>query len=296
VDPLASLRGEIAAIGDLEVTLSDLDEGALAARAATVRSRVAAGASPRTEATLRVETFALVREAARRRLGLRPYDEQIAAGLALYQGGIAEMATGEGKTLAAVAPVLLRAFEGRGTHVLTFNDYLARRDGAWMGPVFDLLGASVGVVQEGATRAERRRAYRCDVTYLTAKECGFDLLRDGLCLELAEQVHRPFHSALVDEADSILIDEARVPLVIAGRAAASAPGLTRFAEIARRLNELMAERQRSLSFHVDEVSGKTVITVRQAGTNQIVRQIPSEEALAVARLFEETGVLVDARI
>jgi preprotein translocase subunit SecA len=226
-----SSGAEIAAIARHEPALAELETGGLRDRAAALREQVA------VDPPARLELFALVREAARRRLGLRLFDEQIAAGLALDRGAIAEMATGEGKTLAAVAPVILRAFEGRGTHVLTFNDYLARRDAAWMGPVYELLGVSVGVVQEGLAGAERQRAYRSDVTYLTAKESGFDLLRDGLCLELADQVHRPFHSALVDEADSILIDEARVPLVIAGSIEPAGGGLARFAEIARELTE-----------------------------------------------------------
>ena len=148
-------------------------------------------------------------------LGLRPFDEQLIAGLALHAGNIVEMQTGEGKTLAAVAPVSLNALKGRGAHVLTVNDYLARRDARWMGPIYERLGLSVGTVQEGMSVAERRDAYLCDVTYLTAKEAGFDLLRDGLALDRRTLVHRSFQFALVDEADSLLVDEARVPLVIA---------------------------------------------------------------------------------
>ncbi len=157
-----------------------------------------------------------MREAAKRSLGQRLYDEQIMAGIALHRGKVAEMQTGEGKTLAAVAPVFVNALSGHGVHVLTVNDYLARRDAAWMGPVYQLLGITVGCIQEGMSIEERREAYACDVTYVTAKEAGFDLLRDGLCLEPEDQVHRPFNFVIVDEADSILIDEARVPLVIAG--------------------------------------------------------------------------------
>ena len=140
-------------------------------------------------------------------------------GLAIHQGKLAEMRTGEGKTLAAVAPACLRALSGHGVHVLTFNDYLARRDAEWMGPIYRFLGLCVGFVQQGMSVAERQVAYRADVTYVTAKEAGFDFLRDHLCLEPGRLVHRPFHFAIIDEADSILIDEARVPLVIAGNAA-----------------------------------------------------------------------------
>ena len=145
------------------------------------------------------------------------------------------MATGEGKTLAAVAPVFLHALAGRGAHVLTFNDYLARRDAAWMGPVYERLGLSVGFVQERMSVAERQRAYAADVTYLTAKEAGFDHLRDALALEPAERVQRAYHFALVDEADSILIDEARIPLVIAGETGEATAGPERLAALVRGL-------------------------------------------------------------
>ncbi len=221
----------------LEPELERLDEQALHRRAIAVASRARDGAPAAAE--LAIEVLALTREAARRVLGLRPFDVQIAAGLALRPGSLIEMATGEGKTLAAVAPVVLHALAGRGAHVLTFNDYLARRDAGWMGPVYELLGLSVGFVQDGMPAAERRRAYACDVTYLTAREAGFDYLRDGLCLEPDEQVQRPFHFALVDEADSILIDEARIPLVLAGigpdGGSGGSEGLGRLAEVARRL-------------------------------------------------------------
>ena len=167
-------------------------------------------------AALEIEVFALVREAARRALRLDPFDVQMTAALAMARRRIAELPTGEGKTLAAVFPASLHALAGRGAHVLTFNDYLARRDARWMGPVFELLGLSVGCVQEGMTPAEKRAAYRSDVTYATAKEAGFDFLRDRIAYDREALVHRPFHFALVDEADSILVDEARIPLVISG--------------------------------------------------------------------------------
>lgn len=145
------------------------------------------------------------------------------------------MQTGEGKTLAAVAPVSLDALKGRGAHVLTVNDYLARRDARWMGPIYERLGLSVGTVQEGMSVAERRDAYLCDVTYLTAKEAGFDLLRDGLALDRRTLVHRSFQFALVDEADSLLVDEARVPLVIAGTVDEVGPDAAQMAALVRSL-------------------------------------------------------------
>jgi len=166
---------------------------------------------------LLVEAFALVCEASRRILDLRPFDVQVAAGIVLHQGNIAEMQTGEGKTLAAVMPVYLNAMTGKGVHVLTFNDYLARRDAGWMGPIYEFLGLSVSFIQEKMSLRERKRAYDADVVYLTAKEAGFDFLRDQRSLDKEELVQRDFNFALIDEADSILIDEARIPMVIAGK-------------------------------------------------------------------------------
>ncbi|MBV8807652.1 MAG: preprotein translocase subunit SecA [Acidobacteriaceae bacterium] len=160
--------------------------------------------------------IALTAVIASRSLGQQMFDVQFRGALALTRGSIAEMQTGEGKTLAAVPAIAWYAHEGMGVHVLTANDYLARRDACWMGDIYRRLGFSVGYVQQGMTPDQRRAAYACDVTYATANEAGFDFLRDQLALELREQVHRPFHAAVIDEVDSILIDEARIPLVIAG--------------------------------------------------------------------------------
>ncbi|MCK4766230.1 MAG: accessory Sec system translocase SecA2, partial [Candidatus Aminicenantes bacterium] len=168
--------------------------------------------------SLPVEAFALVREAASRVLSMRPYDVQVIAAAAIHQGKLAQMQTGEGKTLAAVLPVFLNALQGKGVHVLTANDYLAQRDSEWMGPVYDFFGLTADYIREGMPPTRRRKAYRADITYLTAKEAGFDFLRDQLCFNPEELTHRPFHYAIVDEADFIMIDEARVPLVIAGDA------------------------------------------------------------------------------
>jgi preprotein translocase subunit SecA len=165
---------------------------------------------------LLVEAFALACEASRRVLGLRVFDVQLAGAIALHQGELVQMQTGEGKTLTAVLPAFLNGLNGRGVHILTFNDYLAGRDAGWMGPVFDFLGLSVGNIQEGMSIQERQEAYHMDITYLTAREAGFDFLRDNRCLSREDLVQREFSFAIVDEADSILVDEARVPLVIAG--------------------------------------------------------------------------------
>ena len=208
------------------------------ARLAEIR-RLAPGLEPLSDDELRArltsetpieEAFAVVREAAARTVSLRPYDEQVLAGLALLDGAMVQLETGEGKTLAAVLPATVLALDRRGMHVLTFNDYLARRDAAWMGPVYRFFGLTVAAVQSGMSPSERREAWAADVTYATAKEAGFDLLRDQLVVDRGERVHRPFERAIVDEADSLMVDEARIPLVLAGRtddAGATADDLAR---------------------------------------------------------------------
>jgi preprotein translocase subunit SecA len=162
------------------------------------------------------EAFAVVREAAKRTLGMRHFDVQMVGGMVLHHGGIAEMRTGEGKTLVATLPVYLNALEGKGVHVVTVNDYLANRDAEWMGRVYKFLGLSVGVIVHGLSQSERQRAYHSDITYGTNNEFGFDYLRDNLVYEASDMVQRPHHFAIVDEVDSILIDEARTPLIISG--------------------------------------------------------------------------------
>lgn len=165
---------------------------------------------------LLVRAYALVKEVTKRVLKICPFDVQIIAGIAIHEGKIVEMKTGEGKTLTAVMPAYLNSLSGKGVHILTFNDYLAKRDASWMKPVYEFLGMSVGYINEGMSNYERKRAYSCDITYVTAKEAGFDYLRDFLCTDKDNIVHRTFNFAIVDEADSILIDESRIPLVIAG--------------------------------------------------------------------------------
>jgi preprotein translocase subunit SecA len=211
---LTRYQSDVNAIAALEAALRSVSDQDITSRSQALREQAGRALAP---AATRTAAFALAREAARRVLGQRPFDEQIVAALALDDGQIVEMQTGEGKTLAAVMPAALNAFRARGVHVLTFNDYLARRDAAWMGPVYRMLGVSVGYVQQGLSPAARRLAYNADVTYVTAKEAGFDHLRDLLAMTSGDLVHRPFHYAIVDEADSLMIDEARVPLVIAGR-------------------------------------------------------------------------------
>lgn len=184
-----------------------------------------------------VDAYALVCEAAKRKLGLLPYDVQIMAAIALHEGLLIEQHTGEGKTLSAVMPAYLNALTNEGVHVLTFNDYLAHRDAEWMGPIYRFLGLTVKSVKAGMSLSEKREAYAADITYVTAKEAGFDYLRDTIALSEADTVHRPFHYVIVDEADSLLLDEARVPLVIAGEPGFSQSNDTRFAEVARQLEQ-----------------------------------------------------------
>jgi preprotein translocase subunit SecA len=275
---LAPYRTQLANIAALEPALTALSDAQLGERSRDLRKRVQDGERP---GSLVPEAFALVRETARRGLNQRPFDEQMLAGLVLYAGRISELATGEGKTLAAVAPAYLHALSGQGAHVLTFNDYLARRDARWMGPIFERLDLSVGYVQEGMTPVQRRLAYDCDVTYVTAKEAGFDYLRDGLVLETADQVQRPFHFALVDEADSILIDEARVPLVIAGEAEESLSGPERIATVARQLRA-------GLDFDTDDYRHNIALT--DTGT------LHAESLLACGSLYAPENLVHFAQL
>ncbi|MFN7536050.1 MAG: preprotein translocase subunit SecA [Brevundimonas sp.] len=200
-------------INVLEPKFAALSDGELRMMTDAFRDRLAAG---ETLDGMLDEVFAVAREASRRVLGQRQYDVQLAGGMILHEGGIAEMRTGEGKTLVAVAPVYLNALTGKGVHVITVNDYLARRDAEWMGRVYRVLGLEVGVIVNGLSDGQRQAAYAADITYGTNNEFGFDYLRDNLKYDRREMVQRPHHFAIVDEVDSILIDEARTPLIISG--------------------------------------------------------------------------------
>ena len=210
---LKGLDSDVAAISALEPELEALDDARLRARTDALRQRLTAGESLDD---LLVEAFATVREASKRTLGQRPFDVQLMGGMVLHQGMISEMKTGEGKTLVATLPVYLNALSGKGVHVVTVNDYLARRDAEWMGQIYRFLGLEVGCIVHGMDDAQRRAAYGCDVTYGTNNELGFDYLRDNMKFQLHEMVQREFNFAIVDEVDSILIDEARTPLIISG--------------------------------------------------------------------------------
>src|SRR5690606_36934500 len=203
----------VQAINALEPDIAALSDAALQAKTVEFRQRLADGADLDD---LLPEAFAVTREAARRVLGQRDYDVQLIGGMVLHDGRIAEMKTGEGKTLVGTLAVYLSALTGKGVHVVTVNDYLARRDAEWMGRIYRFLGLTVGVIVHGLTDEERREAYACDVTYGTNNEYGFDYLRDNMKFQREQMVERPLHFAIGGEVYSILIDEARTPLIISG--------------------------------------------------------------------------------
>src|SRR5689334_11916340 len=212
---LKKLRPFVGEINALEPTIQTLTDEQLRGKTAEFRQRIADG---ETLDDLLPEAFAVVREAGRRVLNMRHFDVQLIGGMVLHRGKIAEMKTGEGKTLVATLPAYLNALEGKGVHVVTVNDYLARRDSEWMGRIYRFLGMTVGVIQHDLNDADRQVAYAADITYGTNNEFGFDYLRDNMKFDLSHYVQRGHHFAIVDEVDSILIDEARTPLIISGPA------------------------------------------------------------------------------
>ncbi|MGB5102530.1 MAG: preprotein translocase subunit SecA, partial [Steroidobacteraceae bacterium] len=230
--------GIVKTINALEPGLQALSDEQLAARTQYFRDQLAAG---RTVDDLLPEAFAVVREASRRTLGLRHFDVQLIGGMVLHEGKIAEMRTGEGKTLVATLAAYLNALPGLGMHIITVNEYLASRDAEWMGPIYRFLGMTVGVVKAGQTSEEKREAYGADITYGTNNELGFDYLRDNLSFRLEDRMQRTLHYAIVDEVDSILIDEARTPLIISGPAEESTELYTRINELVPRLKKQESE-------------------------------------------------------
>ena len=210
---IKSFHPRVAAINALEADIAKLSDADLRARTATFRKQLDDGA---TLDDILEPAFATVREAAKRTLGQRHFDVQLVGGMVLHGGSIAEMKTGEGKTLVATLPVYLNALAGKGVHVVTVNDYLAKRDSEWMGAVYKFLGLSVGCIVHGLDDEERHQQYACDVTYGTNNEYGFDYLRDNMKMRVQEMVQRGHFYGIVDEVDSILVDEARTPLIISG--------------------------------------------------------------------------------
>ncbi|MCL8208153.1 MAG: preprotein translocase subunit SecA [Actinomycetia bacterium] len=225
-------RRTVEVINRLEPSIHALSDEALRAKTDEFKARLAAG---ETLDSLLPEAFAVVREAAVRTIGQRHFDVQLIGGMVLHDGRVAEMKTGEGKTLVATLPAYLNALTGRGVHVVTVNDYLARRDAQWMGAIYEFLGLKVGLIQHEMEAAERRAAYAADITYGTNNEFGFDYLRDNMVVQLADMVQRELNYAIVDECDSILIDEARTPLIISGQADRPTELYYTFARIANNL-------------------------------------------------------------
>lgn len=208
------------------------------------------------------EAFALVREASRRTLGMRHFDVQLIGGITLHEGRIAEMKTGEGKTLVATLPAYLNALEGKGVHIVTVNDYLASRDASWMGPIYEYCGMSVGLIVHGLNYMERKQAYACDITYGTNNEFGFDYLRDNMVVRAENMVQRDLHYAIIDEVDSILIDEARTPLIISGEGDKPTDLYYRIAKFVPRL-------EKDVDYKVDEKAH--VVTLTEEGVRKVER-------------------------
>src|SRR5919112_1730389 len=244
---LKSYRPKVAAINAMEAELEALSDEQLRARTEEFKAQLSQG---QTLDDILVPAFATVREAAKRTLGQRHFDVQLIGGMVLHEGSIAEMRTGEGKTLVATLPVYLNALAGKGVHVVTVNDYLARRDSEWMGQIYRFLGLSVGVIVHGLDDGERKASYDCDITYGTNNEYGFDYLRDNMKYEIAQMVQRGHNYAIVDEVDSILIDEARTPLIISGPVDDRSDLYTAVDQLVPRLDKThydLDEKQRAVS-------------------------------------------------
>src|SRR5213594_3418148 len=240
----------VAKINDLEPRVSSLTDEQLKAQTAEFKQRFENGESLED---LLPDAFAVVRETGKRALNMRHFDVQLIGGVVLHQGRISEMKTGEGKTLVATLPAYLNALEGKGVHVVTVNDYLARRDSEWMGRLYKFLGMSVGVVQHGLDDEERRQSYAADITYGTNNECGFDYLRDNMKFDIAHCVQRGHHYGIVDEVDSILIDEARTPLIISGPSEESTDKYYR-------IDKIIPKLRRDIDYQVDEKHRTVTLT------------------------------------
>jgi preprotein translocase subunit SecA len=269
---LKSLEAVVPVVNSYEDELASLDDGDLRAKTAEFRQRLERGEGVDD---LLAEAFAVTREGAKRALGQRHFDVQLMGGAALHFGWIAEMRTGEGKTLTATLAAYLNALPGDGVHIVTVNDYLAKRDSEWMGQIYRFLGLDVGLIQGEMEPSERRPAYAADVTYGTNNEFGFDYLRDNMVTELAHLVHRGYSYAIVDEVDSILVDEARTPLIISGAATEATKWYVQFARISPRL-------QRDQHYEVDEK--KRTIAITEEGVARV------EDILGIENLYDHVNV------
>ncbi len=286
---LKQYNKSIARINKLEADYKALSDEQLKAKTSEFRERLTNGES---EEAILPEAFAVVRETSVRTLGLRHFDVQLIGGMVLHDGKIAEMRTGEGKTLVATLPVYLNALTGEGVHVITVNDYLAARDANWMRPIYEFLGLTVGVILSGQDTEEKRQAYNCDITYGTNNEYGFDYLRDNMAFSIDEKVQRDLHYAVIDEVDSILIDEARTPLIISGAVADSSEMYTRINKMIPKLERQKGEVEEGKEalgdgdYHVDEKSRQVYLTERG---QELV-----EELLTEMNLLDDVGSLYSA--
>src|SRR5271156_103150 len=266
------LRRTAAATNALEPEISALSDAELQAKTAEFRERLAQGEELDD---MLPEVFAVCREAGKRVLKMRHFDVQIMGGQVLHEGKVAEMKTGEGKTLVATLAVYANALLGRGVHLVTVNDYLARRDAEWMSPLYNFLGLSVGVIQHDLPPPQRRAAYEADITYVTNNEVGFDYLRDNMAWRLEDMVQRPLFFAIVDEVDSILIDEARTPLIISGQGQDATELYAKFAQIVPRLGK-------DVDFTIDEKAHAVPIT--EEGVTKV------ERMLGIVNLYDQRNL------
>ena len=276
---LKKMQASVDAINALEPELEKLSDEELVARTPWLQERIQNG---ETLDDLLVDAFATVREGSKRTLGQRHFDVQLLGGIVLHEGKIAEMKTGEGKTLVATLAVYLNALKGRGVHVVTVNDYLAQRDSAWMGAIYEFLGLSVGVIVQGLSDEERQMAYQADVTYGTNNEFGFDYLRDNMKFRLEDMCQRDFEFAIVDEVDSILIDEARTPLIISGPAEDSS-------ELYRNVNELIPKLL-DADYEKDEKQRTVMLT--EAGTEKIEQLLQEKQLVSGEGMYDSQNISV----
>jgi preprotein translocase subunit SecA len=272
---LRKYKNDIVEINLLEEDIQNLSDEELTGKTAEFKQRLEKGESLDD---LLPEAFAVVREAGKRVLGMRHFDVQLIGGMVLHDGQIAEMKTGEGKTLVSTLPAYLNALEGKGVHIVTVNDYLARRDAEWMGQIHRFLGLSVGLIQQGMNPAERRKNYACDITYGTNSELGFDYLRDNMATSIEEVVQRSFNYCIVDEIDSILIDEARTPLIISGQVERPSEKYTKAALVAAALTRKKDEDDPEGHYEVDEKQRNVLLSDEGF--------IEAEQMLEVQDLFD----------